>query len=323
MGHLSLLAAGEPLEPAWLADGVDPIGLLAALAVLGGGAVLLRWPGRRTGWIALGIALVALNVVPARQGGDAQTQAARALADSAGEVDGLLVASDRFGSALLDIQGPRVLAERAPGDDAATHAQWTADLAEVRRVGGLLAYVTWFPPADAGDWRASDLWLNQPFVREGAAVNLAGVTHRVLVFYLAPEPAAFDRDAGWRLGPLAIAGYDLHRDPGGMYLGLLWQSMEAHESALDVVRTPAGRGRQCGRPAGSRPGGRPDSDVGWPLDGSPVADRLYFPLPAGTDTTGWAVRIGVVDPATGAPFPVVDAEGNPLPDPFVVIPLEP
>ena len=47
-GHLSLLAAGEPLEPAWLADGVDPIVLLAALAVLGGGAALIRWPGRRT-----------------------------------------------------------------------------------------------------------------------------------------------------------------------------------------------------------------------------------------------------------------------------------
>ena len=114
--------------------------------------------------------MLALNVVPARQGGDAQTQAARALADSAGEVDALLVASDRFGSALLDIQGPRVLAERAPGDDAATHAQWTADLDEARRVGGLLAYVTWFPPADAGDWRAGYLWPNEPFVREGAGV---------------------------------------------------------------------------------------------------------------------------------------------------------
>ena len=61
----------------------------------------------------------------------------------------------------------------------------------------------------------------------------------------------------------------------------------------------------------------------WPLDGSPVADRLYFPLPDGTDTTGWAVRIGVVDPATGAPFPAEDSAGNPLPDPFVVIPLVP
>ena len=323
VGHLSLLAAGEPLEPAWLADGVDPIVLLAALAVLGGGAALIRWPGRRTGWIALAIAALALNVIPARQGGDAQTQAARALADSAGEVDALLVASDRFGSALLDIQGPRVLAERAPGDDFATHEQWTADLAEVRRVGGLLAYVTWFPPADAGDWRAGTLWPNEPFVREGAGVSLNGVEHRVLVFTLAPEPATFDHDAGWRLGPLAIAGYDLHREPGGVYLGLMWQSMEAHDQPLTWFVHLLDAGGTVVAQQDRAPVGGLNPTTDWPLTLPVVADRLYFPLPAGTDTGGWAVRIGVLDPATGAPFPAEDAEGNPLPDPFVVIPLEP
>jgi hypothetical protein len=312
VGHAVLLAAGTPLDPAWLANGIDPVILLAGLAVLGAGIVVFVLPGRWVVWVALAIALVGLNVVPARQGRDAQTHAARALVDVAGEVDALLVASDRFGSALLDIHGPRVLAERAPGDDAATHAQWAADLAAARAAGGMLAYVTWFPAADAGDWRAADLWSEAAFVREGLAVTINEVTHRVLVFYLGEQSTAFDVPAGWTLGPLTLAGVDLQHEPGGVALGLEWQSSAAH--LLDVNRNVVAQQDRVPQ------GGFFPSNA-WPLDGPLVTDRLYFPLPAGTDTTGWALRIGVVDPANGLPFPVRDAAGDPLPDPFVLLPM--
>jgi len=67
-------------------------------------------------------------------------------------------------------------------------------------------------------------------------------------------------------------------------------------------------------------GGSQPTDT-W-LPGAIMTDRLSFPLAAGTDTTGWALRIGVVAPAAGAPFPVLDAAGAPLAEPFVVISLE-
>ncbi len=137
MGHLALLAAGARFDPAWLADGVDGLILLVALAVMGraGPPPLARAAGasRRA---AGHCSCPAIHPRPA--GGRCQSQAARALAEVAGDADSLLVTSDRFGSALLEIQEPRVTGQRAPTapDDPLAAGLWQSALADAGAAAG-------------------------------------------------------------------------------------------------------------------------------------------------------------------------------------------
>jgi hypothetical protein len=48
-------------------------------------------------------------------------------------------------------------------------------------------------------------------------------------------------------------------------------------------------------------------------------DYLYFP--ASDAASGWALRIGVVNPA-GDLLPVRSPSGEPLPDPYILLPLD-
>jgi hypothetical protein len=158
------------------------------------------------------------------------------------------------------------------------------------------------------------MWESAAFVREAAAAE-----HRVLVFDRTPGPEV-DQPGGWTFGPLRLAAYGLAVDPDAVRLRLDWQAAEPPEAALTWFVHLLDAGGQIVAQQDRAPlGGYQPTDTWTP--GAIVTDRLSFPLAASPDTTGWAVRIGVVDPA-GAPFPVVDAAGQPLAEPFVVIPLE-
>ena len=55
--------------------------------------------------------------------------------------------------------------------------------------------------------------------------------------------------------------------------------------------------------------------------GTPVTDRLFFPLASGTNTDGWTLRIGWVHPGSNDRVPVIDVQGQPVADGFILLPL--
>jgi len=175
--------------------------------------------------------------------------------------------------------------------------------------------VTWFPPASADNWPERRLWETTAFVREAAIAD-----HRVLVFDLGRVPEA-DRMGGWTFGPLRRAATGLAVDSDGVRLRLDWQAVEPPEAALTWFVHLLDAGGQIVAQQDRAPLGGYRPTAPW-TPGPSVTDRLAFPLATGTDTTGWAMRIGVVDPTAGVPFPVLDPAGTPLAELFVVIPLE-
>lgn len=315
VGHFRLLLDGHPFDPAWLRGGVDAAHLVAALLLIGAGVAagaVRRLPARAAHVLALAAALLAFNVVPARQGNRPEQMALAALDAALQPPAVTLVASERFSDGLLDLErSGRVVAMHAPTDPADPRAQsaWARALALAG--GESLWYVSWFAPAHPENWQERAL-----FERAFFAAERAVSAHRALWFNLAPDPP--QRPGGWRFGPIALDAYGLETAAGGLRVMLNWQAdapvaadytwfVHLVDAAGAVVaqqdRAPQG---------GFAPTG------GW-LPGQPVTDRLFFPLPPGADTAGWALRVGWVDPASGARLPAAAPDGAPLPDNFALI----
>ena len=318
VGHLRLLLDGYPLDPAWLRDGVDAVHLGAALLLVGAGIAAgfsKRHSARAASALALAAALIALNVVPARQGSRPQQAEIAALDAALQPPAATLVASSHFGDGLLDLErSGRVVAMHAPTSpvDPLARSAWARALALAE--GDPLWYVSWFAPGHPDNWQERALFEQAYFAAERPVSG-----HRALWFSLAPDPPA--QPGGWRFGPVALEAYGVETAADGLRVALRWTAVEAVSAdytwfvhLLDADSAVVAQ--QDRAPLG---GFAPTA--GW-TPGQRVTDRLFFPLPPGTDTAGWALRVGWVDPLSGDRLPAAAPAGAPLPDGFALIGLE-
>jgi hypothetical protein len=309
VGHLALAAVGSAFEPAWLANGVDLVGALPALALLAVGAAALFLP--RLPRYALPMLVMLCPLLTAARAGDpterARVEALEAALTPRGTV---VVASTAFDETLVDVErGGRIITLNAPTDpdDPLAGGLWRF----ARGLGGGLWYVTWFGAGDPLDWMGRDLWRSAAFVTERTVVG-----HRALLFYLEP-PALDPQPGGWRFGEaLRLDRYIVERRDGGVYIQLEWSAAANAISAdyswfVHLLDADGQIIAQQDRP----PVGGYAPTSGW-QPGETVTDRLFFPVAAGQMDR---LRVGWVG-GDGAPLPVTDSDGAALPDPFVLLP---
>ncbi len=315
IGQAALVVAGWEFEPAWLAASLDPVHLLAALAIaLAGLAALSARLDRRATAVLAALALViGLNVVAARQQRGAAHDAVRAFEAAIQPPDTTLVASTLFDNALIDVEnGARVLTVNAPTSpqDPLAAAIWRYALAQGKR----LWFVSWFPPGHPDNWQERELWARYPFI---TGREFAG--HRAVYFDLRPAPDP-DQPGGWGFGPLRLAAYGVDVGGGCVRFTAAWEATEPPERDYTwfVHLIDAGGAivaQQDRAPQGSY---RPTST--W-QPGDRVRDMLCLPLPDGADVGGWHLRIGFVDPATGERLPPRLPDGMPAQDGFILLPV--
>ena len=315
-GHLRLLLDGYPLDPAWLRDGVDAVHLGAALLLVLTGVVagsVKRLPARAASALALAAALVALNTVPAQQQTRPQ-QVELAALDAALQPPAVtLVASSHFGDGLLDLErSGRVVAMHAPTNPADPLAQSAWARARALAAGDSLWYVSWFAPGHPDNWQERALFEQAYF----AAERPVDGGHRALWFSFAPDPSA--QPGGWRFGPIALETFGIQTAADGVRVALRWAAADAIPADYAwFVHLLDADGAVVAQQDRAPLGGFAPT-TGW-TPGQSVTDRLFFPLPPGTDTAGWALRVGWVDPASGSRLPAAAPDGAPLPDGFALI----
>ena len=316
-GHLRLLLDGQPPDPAWLRGGVDAAHLGAALLLIAAGVAagaVKRLPPHAAWTLALAAALVALNVAPARQQSRPEQMALAALDAALQPPAVTLVASERFGDGLLDLaRSGRVVAMHAPTDPADPRARSAWDRALALAAGESLWYMSWFAPAHPENWQERALFERAFFAAERPVSG-----HRALWFDFAPDPPR--QPGGWRFGPVALAAYGVETAADGVRVALEWAAAESIPagSAWFVHLLDAGGAIVAQQDRAPQGGFAP---VGGWAPGQRVTDRLFFPLPPGTATAGWALRVGWVDPASGGPLPAFAPGGAPLPGGFALLPL--
>ncbi len=206
LGHLALALDGWPLEPAWAANGVDAVHLLAALGLMAVGlfiGMVRRLRPVRLVLLAGAAILIGLNIVAARQQRGDSYEAVQALQQSLQPPGTVLVASELFGELLVDVDnGSWVISTNAPTtpDDRLT-AQLT-DFAVGR--GGNTWLVTWFGASDPANWQEQRLWDTAAFAWER---EVAG--HRALLFDTTPVPptGSSEWSAVWHDSVTKIWGY--------------------------------------------------------------------------------------------------------------------
>ncbi len=308
VGHARRALAGEPLEPAWIAHGVDWLHLLAALAVIGVGLVGLLPLSTKWRWVwgvRLTLIFLALNLVAARHA-DPRMIAVEAALQPPGAV---VAATTAFGSGWLDIKTRApVISMNAPTtpDDPLAARLWAYAL----RRDGLLWFVTWFPPGDSVNWQERDLWMRAYFARETTVEG-----HRALLFDMADTPA-LDQAGGWRFGDIQLTGYGIAQANGRTRVALAW-SADAPPGAnyqlfahlLDAQGAILAQHDRA-------PGGGYAPPSGW-TPGEIVVERLAFLPPDGTTVAN--LRIGLIDPQTGERLPAFAPDGTPLPDGFALL----
>ncbi len=318
-GHLALLVSGWPPQPALLQNGLDAAHLAAAALLVGTGFVVffLNHEGakvtRRNFYNSVVVltALACCAVIVARQQGEAGTQAAHALNRVMQPPGVTLATTSLLDDALLELDG-RVISMNAPVAPDDPRARQVFGYA--RQQGSPLWYVTWFGAADPLNWPERDLWESAYFVEEQTAAG-----HRALRFDLAP-PQPADTPGGWQFGPITLDAYALAAAPDGVRLVLQWSAPEAiTEHYQWFVHLLDASGAIIAQQDRSPQGGYAPTST-W-TTGSTVTDRLFFPLAASTDVSGWQVRLGWIAPATSERLPVGDAAGESVPEDFIHLPL--
>ncbi len=315
VGHLALAWAGWRFEPAWLARGVDAVHLAAALAVIVAGAIALvpqiHLRIRPYTRVAGLVTLISLNVVVARQGFNDDVQAVRALAEALQPPGTVVAATTLFESSLLDLEGRRVVTMNAPTADDDPWAQLLWGYA--KRGSERLWLVSWFGAGDPLNWQARDLWQSAGFAFERPAPG-----HRVLLFDLSPIEA--EQPGGWQFGAIVLSAYGVETGGGGARVTLAWAASEPLSQDFTwFVHLLDSSGAIVAQQDRAPQGGYKPTSAWRP--GERVIDRLFFPLPPGTDVNGWQLRVGWLDPRDGSPLPVIEPDSTPSESDFILLPV--
>lgn len=317
VGHFALLRGGWTPEPAWLAHGVDWVHLFAAISVLAAGFLTLTIRKFVRFGIAPLIVLIALNVITTRQSGD-PTQI-RTLQQELQPSGVLLAASTDYGTQLIDLEGGlRPLTMNAPTDpdDPLAQGMWDHALTAAHAAEGWLWYATWFAPADAQNWQERALFETAAFGGERAVIG-----HRALLFDLSSAAPEAEQVGGWTFGAITLERYGIRRAADRVSVTVEWSAEPAPDAAYSWFIHLLDTTGQIVAQQDRQPQGGYASTQAWTA-GTTVTDRLVFPLAEGTDTSGWALRIGWVDPATGERLPVRTETDTAVPDGFIMINLE-
>lgn len=310
VGHARLLLQQHPLDPAWLASGLDPIIPLLSLML-----VFLAWLMLRSkrgvllpGWLGL---LCVLFLVPARQTADVTVQEAIALQEVLDPAVPVFVASTHYADALLDVERNVVYSANAPTQPADPLAlgMWQQALDR----SSALWFVSWFPPADPANWQERALWETAAF-----AVERTVAGHRALLFH---DPVQSERiNAGWQFGSMRLLFYEATKTDEGIFVTLEWQPNGPITTDdrwfVHVLNGSDEIVAQQDRP----PLGGYHPTPTWEPN-EIITDRLWF-LIEDVSATNWQLRLGWVDSLTGSLRPVVDPSGRPLPDGFVLLPID-
>lgn len=308
IGHLWLALKGYPLEPVWIVN-VDWLHLGVAFFLVLTGVFMLRT--RRSvslPIVTIGIILIALNVVAARQQRGEAYERITALNSTLNPPGTVVVASTGLGQSLLDMKGRnRIISTNAPTepDDLRARGLWNDALKQ----GGNLWLVTWFPPGSPENWQERDLWDNASL---GLERNAAG--HRALLFNLTPPPMP-EREAGYSFGSFHLNRYGVEFVDEGVLVSLEWSAEgEATEDYSWFVHLIDSNGNIL-----AQQDRQPNLPTSVWSPSEPVIDRLFFPLNL---HEGLRLRIGWLDPANGERLPVTDSAGQQLPDGFAILPLD-
>jgi hypothetical protein len=307
-GHATMALSGRPIDAGWAADGGNLPHVLAAGLVITAAVGILVMPRFRAGaqrtapvqYLVLPMVFACGLVVAAAHANSPEAARIRALNAALQPPGTVVAATTLFGSGLLDLDGQRVISMNAPTtpDDPWAARLWRYALER----GGRLWLVTWFGAGDPLNWQERDLWERAAFTRE---IALEG--HRALLFSLAADPPL--TSVGETFGALRLdaAGTAMERD--GVRVALAWSAATPPDKDytwfVHLLDAAGNIVAQQDRPP--QGGYRPTS--GWST-GETVTDRLFFPIVPGTDKSGWALRVGWVNPQTGEPLA-----------PFILLPL--
>ncbi len=310
-GHLALLMARWRAEPIWIANGIDVVHLISALALIAIGifATFSRRLNSKRAWLVGAVAIfVSLNIVAVRQNSDM----VRALEQTLQPPGTVVTVTTHFDTALMDVDnGARIIAINAPTspDDALAQTLWDYALHQNKT----LWYLTWYGMADPANWQERQLWQTTYFVTERTIAN-----HRALRFDLTP-PIELDQSGGWHFGSIKLTSYALAKSSDGLRISLQWSAHQPlAENASWFVHLLDANGNIVAQQDRQPQGGYAPTSS-WTSD-QPVTDRLFFPLPANTDTLHWQVRIGWVQ--SGERLDVFDPGGAPLSEGFILLPLK-
>jgi hypothetical protein len=326
LGQLALAAAGWPLEPAWIATGVNLPHMLVTLLLIAAatayvvqktftaeiqrsqsvGATRRIAPTEFILEMALPLCLsaVSLFLIPRLyMHSSASIREVEAMLEPPGRV---LVASTHFDESLLDMRLRQpVISTNAPTapDDPLAVALTTSAL------GGTgadnLWLVTWFPPGTASNWQERRLWECCAFALERGATG-----HRALLFSLEPPPP-IDRPVNAAFGDqVRLTGYGVQRTADGLLISLGWEPGTVPAEGLawfaHLLDADGNTLAQQDRvPAG-----------GFAfVDDGPLTDHLYFPGGA----AGVQLRLGWVNVATGERLPVRTEVGQVIDEGYILL----
>lgn len=320
IGHLALANAGWPLEPAWIANGLNLPHLILSLLLIAfavGQRFLLKLQDQtgvsrlllfRSAALPLCLSSVSLFLL------------ARLYTPSASPIHDLtevlnppgrvLIASTHFDESVLDLPlREAVVSTNAPTTpDDTLAASLTASALQGR---GNLWLVTWFPSATPENWQEQGLWACCAF-----AVERSSQGHRALLFSL-DTPPAVDQSADYTFGEqVRLVGYGFTQTDDGLLVTLEWSrgaspsdGMNWFAHLLDAEGNILAQ--QDRLPAGgfSRLDDLAETDR--------LLDRLYFP----SVIDGANLRLGWVNSATAERLPVNDGAGRLVEEGFVLLPL--
>ncbi len=308
VGQFRVLLTGS--QPSQLP--ADSIHISLVLALLGIALLIWRVQHQWLPRVVIPLLILASLAVVLRQSpAAAATVIEQQLQPAANQI---VAASTAFAANLLDYGGEtRVITTHAPTSPEDPLAAGLWDYAQNQ--GGLTWFITWFPPARPENWQEQDLWQHAAFVHEIPFI----ADHRSLLFDLT-TPVDADQTAGWQFGPIQLTAYGLNRRDDGLQLTLDWTAVDQPEQNYSWFVHLLDNNGQIIQQQDRQPQGDYSPTTTW-QPGDHIKDHLFFPIGTGTDTAGWQIRIGFVDPITGDRLPTIDPVGEKIPDNFMLLPL--
>jgi hypothetical protein len=316
--HIALAAyAGlydAPLQPALLSEGFDRVHLVAVAASFAAGLfAVLRLRGTWRSAVIAAALIAACCVTAARQQHKPSYASVREWEQLSPAGSTVYIQSFEFDTQLLDMDDRRLIVvnPHGPQEHPLVAAQWH----RAKELNGSLWLVTWFLPGSAENWAERELWENYPFVEQKTVGG-----HRAVRFDL-NMPAGANCETALRFDTsIELDAYGTRRDENGFYVTLIWRAAAIPAANYSWFVHLVDAQSEIVAQQDRMPGGGYMPPTTWQA-GQAVTDYLMFPIPRDTSLENWQLRIGYVDPATGAPLTVQDTDGRVLDTPFAVLPV--